>query len=80
MISIFNDELIEDIINSEPLEIKSVLISRKTWTNIRPYIKQLQKYGFWYDVSECADKIMLRAKVNDITQAHIEKLLQKETV
>ena len=75
IISISNWQLTRDIIALEPLEVKSVLIGRDTWTGIRPFIKILQELGMWYDVSECGNKIMLRCKMNQFTQAYIEKML-----
>lgn len=74
MISLSNYDLTRDIINAEPTGIKHVVITRQTWEKIRPEIKRLQKFGFWYDVSY-GDKIYLRTKVNDITQGYIESLL-----
>ena len=75
MISLTNYQLTKDIINLEPTNIKSVLIDKSVWNNIRPIIKDLQKNGLWYDVSEDSNKIYLRCKVNEITQAYIESLL-----
>ena len=75
MISLTNYQLTKDIINLEPTNIKSVLIDKSVWNKIRPIIKDLQKNGLWYDVSEDGNKIYLRCKVNEITQAYIESLL-----
>lgn len=78
MISIFKGEIIEDIIRQEPLQVKSVLLSRPVWIAIRPFIKQLQDYGFWYDVAEDNGHIYLRCEVNEITERYINQILERE--
>ena len=75
MISLTNYQLTRDIISLEPLDVKSVLIDKSVWVRIRPVIKDLQKNGLYYDVSEDGNKIYLRCKVNEITQSYIESLL-----
>ena len=62
-------------INLEPLNIKHVVITPAVWAKIRPAIKELQSNGLWYDISSYYDKLYLRVRVNDYTQAYIEKLL-----
>lgn len=66
---------IKRVINNDPLQIKHVVISRDTWEKIRPIIKDLQKSGLYYDVSEYYNKIYLRVLVNPETQKFIESLL-----
>ena len=66
---------IKKIVSCDPLQIKHVVISREKWADIRPVIKDLQKSGLYYDVSEYYNKIYLRVLVNPETQKYIESLL-----
>ena len=75
MINLSGGQLTRDIINLEPLEIKHVVLTHNEWDDLRPYIKRLQKFGFWYDVSSYYDKLYIRVKVNDITEKYLQSIL-----
>ena len=72
-------QLLRDIVAAEPAEIKSVEISRKAWELYRPTIKKLQRYGLWYDVSECYNKLLVRVRVNEITENYLQAVLDEIT-
>ena len=77
MISLSNMQLTRDIIALEPLEIKSVSITSNQWQVYRPFIKRLQNYGIWYDVSSYYNKLLVRVKVNAITEKWLQSVLDE---
>ena len=79
MINLSGGQLTRDIIALEPLEVKSVVISKSVWKDYRPIIKHLQAFGLWYDVSEYYDKIMVRVKVNEVVENYLQGVLDSIT-
>lgn len=70
-------QLLSDIIAAEPTDIKGVELTKKQWQKFRPTIKKLQKYGLWYDVSECYNMLLIRVKVNDIIQSYLQSVIDE---
>ena len=68
-----------DIIALEPTEIKSVELTRHEWNLYRPIIKKLQKFGLWYDVSECYNHLLVRVRVNEIVEKYLQSILDNFT-
>lgn len=79
MINLSGGQLTHDIIALEPLEVKSVVLTKSEWKYYRPIIKRLQAFGLWYDVSEYYDKIMVRVKVNEVVENYLQGVLDSIT-